>query len=738
VNGKRWQTSFTVCAVCVVDFGWPIWRGIQGEGVSGDAVGFGLAAAGLENPTHGRIHMQPRESPVTKWKRNTAERNYVAGLSRLMTKDRRMRRFWLGERVRWCDGKNRSIAEALEDRRLLSAGYVYKALADFASSGGGSSPAGQLGMDKSGDLFGFTSAGGTNSAGIAYEVQPGNGTPITLASFPAVSGAALTGPVIDSQGDLFGLSSTGGDATGDGTIFEIVKGSNAVTTVATFNSATTGSSPGGVLIIDSAGDLFGTTANGGANGCGTVWELAAGSTTIATLASFSPVSVNGANQNPGANSIVLDNNGNLFGTTEGNAAAGSFGTVWELPNGTAAIQTVATFNGTDGSTPVGRIAVDSKGNLYGSTQYGGDDIAGTSTPLGSGVVWELPVGITQPVVLADFDSTTVGEFPVGGVAPDDSGNLFGTTTIGGDLAATAAGDGTVWEVPARTVSPRTIEAFSGTNGSDPQGALITDNFGNVYGTTTAGGPGQGGSVFEMDLGGATQSASGLTTSVVRTTLPSGVPAGVASHGSVSIAVADSATPVKAKFTFRIYASADGAIDSRAVLIGSLTRTVQAGKNKTITVSAPVQFKAQTQGSYTILAQAVDPSGGASAVGTGPVVNVAAPFISLSESLVRSTVPATVAAGEKIHAQVTLKISNSGNVTASGPATIALEAMNASGSVTITSMVRRLGIAAGHSAIVSIPITSIPAAAAGDETLLAQVTDPKGGATGASLGTITVT
>ena len=656
-----------------------------------------------------------------------------------------MRRFCLAE---WVQRRDRarlrtkpdslsvspcSRAEPLEARRLLSAGYVYKAVADF-TSGSGSSPGGQLAIDKSGNLYGFTSAGGTNSTGIAYEVQPGNGTPILLASLPAGSGA-FTGPVIDAQGDLFGVSSGGGDASGDGTVFEIAKGSNTVTTLASFSSASTGASPGGVLIIDSSGDLFGTTANGGGSGCGTVWELSAGSGSISPLASFSPVTVGGVAQNPGADSIVMDNSGDLLGTTAGNAAAGSFGTIWELPNGTTSIQTLASFNGADGSTPVGRIAVDGKGNIYGATQYGGDDIGG-STPLGSGVAYELPVGFAQPAILAPFDSTMVGEFPTGGVVLDSNGNLFGTTSIGG--SANSAGDGTVWEVPARTISPRTIEVFAGTNGSDPQGAMVADSFGNVYGTTTAGGSEMGGTVFEMDLGGASQSASGLTTSVTRTTLANDVPATVASRGSVVVAVTNSGTSLKAKLTFRVYASPDGNIDSSAILIGTLTRTVQAGKNKTITENVPVQFKAASRGSYTILAQAVDPAGGASAVGAGPVVNVAAAFISLSESLVRSTIPSTIASGQKIHAQVTLKISNGGNVTSNGPVTIALEAVNASGSVTITSVVRKLSIAAGHFATVSIPVTSVPAAAIGDDTLMARVTDPQGGISSATVGSVTVT
>jgi uncharacterized repeat protein (TIGR03803 family) len=631
-------------------------------------------------------------------------------------------------------GPRRPSAEPLEVRRLFSGAYVYEQLASFGSSTGASSPAGQIVMDKSGNLYGFTSAGGTNSTGVAFEVQQGNSTPVTLASFPAAAAGTsltVTGPVIDTKGDLFGVTTTGGDADQDGTVFEIVTGSTAITTLGTFNSATTGSSPGGTLIIDSSGDLFGTTANGGANGCGTVWELAAGGSAIVLLASFSPVTVNGVIQNPGANSIAMDGSGNFFGTTGGNAAVGSDGTVWELASGSATIQTLASFTGANGITPVGGVAVDGNGNVFGVTQFGGNDVSSTSAPLGTGVVWELPSGLGQIAALTSFDNPPGGEFPIGGVILDRNDNLFGTTSAGGDVTSSFAGDGTVWEIPARSVSVTTIETFVGTNGATPHGGLLIDKFGNVFGTTTLGGANAGGSVFELDLGGATQSAAALSLTIARSTLPASIPAGTNARGSATVDVGNQAmVPARGVFTIRVYTSSDGLIDSTATQIGTITRAIEDPRGATAVVNVPISsFPTGAVGQYTLLAQATDGEGNTSGTGAGPTITVATPFIALTESLTRITLPTTIVSGSKVRAQANLSIRNSGNIAVNGPVTIELDAVPAGssiGSVPITSVTRRLVIPPGHSTTVIVPLTSIPSGLSGMYNIAAQVTDPMGG------------
>ena len=139
-------------------------------------------------------------------------------------------------------------------------------------------------MDAAGDVFGTTGLGGTNNTGIVYEIVPGSNTITTLASFSsdAVAGGDLT---IDSNGNLFGTTQ-GGGANAGGTIFEIASGSSTLTTLATFND-NTGVFPSGALTIDSHGNLFGTAPSEGPNlGVGTVFELPVGSNTITVLGTF--------------------------------------------------------------------------------------------------------------------------------------------------------------------------------------------------------------------------------------------------------------------------------------------------------------------------------------------------------------------------------------------------------------------------------------------------------------------
>ncbi len=128
--------------------------------------------------------------------------------------------------------------------------------------------------------------------------------------------------VRDTSGNLFGTTASGG-ASRDGTVFELAAGSGIITTLASFNG-TNGANPVASLVWDSSGNLFGTTWGGGASGDGTVFELAAGSGTITTLASFNWT--NGANPQAG---LVQDSSGNLFGTTAHGGASGD-GTVFEV------------------------------------------------------------------------------------------------------------------------------------------------------------------------------------------------------------------------------------------------------------------------------------------------------------------------------------------------------------------------------------------------------------------------
>ncbi len=166
-----------------------------------------------------------------------------------------------------------------------------------------------------------------------------------------------------------------------------------LTTIASFNG-TNGTTPSAGVMIDANGDIFGTTTSGGANNGGTVWEIAKGSSTITILASFS-----GPN---GPSGVTLDTNGDIFGTTTSGGANGD-GTVWEIAKGTDTIATLASFNGTNGTGPSG-VTIDANGNLYGTTSSGG---------AGYGTVWEIAKGSSTITDLASFMRNNNGVWPSG-------------------------------------------------------------------------------------------------------------------------------------------------------------------------------------------------------------------------------------------------------------------------------------------------------------------------------------
>jgi uncharacterized repeat protein (TIGR03803 family) len=236
-------------------------------------------------------------------------------------------------------------------------------------------------------MYGTTYLGGASNLGTVFELAHGSGTITTLASFNGTNGAEpIGGLIMDGSGNLYGTTSGVHYRTfNSGTVFEVAHGSGAITTLATFNG-TNGANPCDALIMDSSGNLYGTTKGGGFHFAGTVFELAHGSHTITTLASFNGGG-NGANPYAG---LIMDSGGNFYGTTS-TWGAYQRGTVFELAHGSHTITTLASFNGTNGANPYGGLIMDSSGNLYGTTYSGGSSSDGTVFELaqGSGTISTL-------------------------------------------------------------------------------------------------------------------------------------------------------------------------------------------------------------------------------------------------------------------------------------------------------------------------------------------------------------
>jgi len=349
-------------------------------------------------------------------------------------------------------------------------------LATLAATG--THPYGVLVEDAAGNLYGTTGLSPTDKGGSAttqgtiFELVKGASTVTTLATFNGVNGAdPVAGLTLDAAGNLFGATAYGGSA-GDGTLFELAKGATAVTTLATFAGAN-GSVPQSVLTADAAGDLFGVTNLGGSANVGTVFELVKGATAVTTLASF-----NGPNGSYGEGGVTIDGAGNIYGTTVYGGSSGS-GTIFELVKGATTVTTVASFTGPNGSTARSGVTADAAGNLFGVTYDGGSSNVGT--------IYELAKGATAVATLATFTGAN-GANPIGNLKVDAAGNLYGTTSTGG-----GGGQGTVFELFKGASVISTLATFTSATGGNPYAGLTLDSAGNLFGTTTTG----GGTVFEI-------------------------------------------------------------------------------------------------------------------------------------------------------------------------------------------------------------------------------------------------
>lgn len=363
----------------------------------------------------------------------------------------------------------------------------------------GSNPQGGLIIDSSGNLYGTTVGGGANSAGTVFKLAKGASsyTLSSLLTFNSTNGQNPFNTLLaDSSGNLYGTTANGGTTFFDGNAFKLTKAGASYTfsNIATFTgtgAGRNGSFPEG-LIAGNGGNLFGVTNAGGSTGYGTVFELAksGSSYTTTTLTTFD--STTGGNP---FGTLVADGSGNLFGTTN-QYGPGGYGTVFELLKNGAnyTLATLATFNIADGANPYGGLLIDGSGNLFGTTYDGGVHNAGT--------VFELAKtgpGYTFST-LASF--ATSNGYVDGGLIQDAAGNLFGTT-LGNVLNGGGANKGMVFELAKSTTGYEldTLVTFDGTNGASPYSGLLVDTFGDLYGTTSAGGASDKGMVFKVSGSG---------------------------------------------------------------------------------------------------------------------------------------------------------------------------------------------------------------------------------------------
>ena len=327
-------------------------------------------------------------------------------------------------------------------------GWTHTVLYSFTGGADGGEPYKGVTLDTHGNIYGTAVTGGGGSCeggcGVIFKLTKSNGTWTQTVIHQFTGGSDGYGPgtgvTFDKLGNLYGMTPTGGTPYGVGVIFQMQPQSNGTwnfNVIHTFTGGSDGANASaGRLIFDQAGNLYGVTTVGGANGKGVVFEMtqANGAWTLTPLYAFK-------DQPDGAlpyGGVIFDKAGNLYGTTY-YAGIHDWGTVYKLTHakGSWKETVVYSFKGTsDGGAPISTLVSDSAGNLYGTTSAGG-------TNCDCGEIFKLspnPNGTWTESIPYRFPGSPGAGFSYNGMVADTAGNFYGATTHGG-----STNDGTIYK-----------------------------------------------------------------------------------------------------------------------------------------------------------------------------------------------------------------------------------------------------------------------------------------------------
>jgi uncharacterized repeat protein (TIGR03803 family) len=366
---------------------------------------------------------------------------------------------------------------------------TYRDLYNFNGNGGDQNPFAGVTRDSAGNLYGTTSGIGIGDGccGTVFKLSLSDGKWIETVLYRFTGGADGATPlgslVFDSGGNLYGTTFIGGSG-GQGTVFKVnPSGKETVLHSFTLNGIPDGTNPyAGLLLVD--GYLYGTTSGRGEGGYGTVFKVATDGTGFSVLYSFCNCQVPGGMDGALSQAVLVrDSAGNLYGTTSLGGDAG-YGTVFKLdPSGNETILHSFLGTGGDGAQPTAGLVLDGGGNLYGTTTVGGNqECGGNPPPGGCGTVFKL-TSSGEETVLHIF-TRHYGRSWYGLTRDERSGVLYGST------------DFTVFKLDSVTGKLEVVHRFTNAEGG-PSG-VVNDAAGDLYGTTEFGGGFFGdGTVFEI-------------------------------------------------------------------------------------------------------------------------------------------------------------------------------------------------------------------------------------------------
>ena len=375
----------------------------------------------------------------------------------------------------------------------------------FAGDEDGEYTDSDLVIDSAGNLYGTTVLGGDFSSGSVFQLSPSGNTwtHTVLYSFTGLSdgGQPYKGVTLDAQGNIYGTAVIGGKfgacpEDGCGVVYKLTNagGTWTQTVIHAFNG-NDGYGPGQGLTFDKAGNLYGMTATGGANGLGVIYQLKPqqdGSWKLRVIHAFT-----GGNDGSSgsAGRLLLDGAGNLYGVATAGGANGK-GTAFRLTpaqNGTWNFATLYAFKGQpDAGFPYGGLAMDAAGNLYGTTYYDGANNLGSVYQLspGQGGKW-------RERVLYSFQGGRDGANSISNLVIGKRGNLYGTTSEGG----AGCSCGTIFRV-GKDINGNWKEEVVYRFGGVPDAGfayngMVADSAGNMFGATVHGGVADEGAIYKF-------------------------------------------------------------------------------------------------------------------------------------------------------------------------------------------------------------------------------------------------
>jgi uncharacterized repeat protein (TIGR03803 family) len=360
---------------------------------------------------------------------------------------------------------------------------TFTVLYTFTGGTDGGFPYAGLLKDKAGNLYGTTAYGGSGN-GTVFKVDP-SGVETVLHSFTghAEGGFPVGGVIGDKKGNLYGTTNAGAEhGAVFGAVYKLSK-SGTVTVLHKFAGDADGCNPYATPVMDTLGNLYGTSAGCGARTYGIVWKVSPkGKETV--LHTFT----GGADGGYPMSGLLMDAAGDLYGTAQAGGSSNN-GVVYKLSKN-GVLRVLHSFAGgtTDGCNPYPTPAMDASGNLYGTTlSCGASNL---------GIVWKVSKSGTEKVLHNFAGGTTDGAQPIAGLILDAAGNLYGTTQYGGNQGCHGTSCGIVYELnKSKTLT--VLHMFLGTDGAFPSGGLIRDANGNSYGTAFGDGLTSNGTVWKL-------------------------------------------------------------------------------------------------------------------------------------------------------------------------------------------------------------------------------------------------